>query len=161
MDKEYVMHIAQTIKEQLVSLTPMPILMSWGIGDFVATVFRDLPALRIKVNGRLHAGNVVIALNGSDYYEVYLLKENGAECVNEEVCFDELGDVIDRAVESGTDKEEYDKFCDRQLAVLLSGTRAWNKPRRTEITPPIFLRGRCFRVRLDCVQAMQRLPIES
>lgn len=43
---------------------------------------------------------------------------------NEEVCFDELGDVIDRAVESGTDKEEYDKFCDRQLAVLLSGTRA-------------------------------------
>ena len=113
MDKEYVMHIAQTIKEQLVSLTPMPILMSWGIGDFVATVFRDLPALRIKVNGRLHAGNVVIALNGSDYYEVYLLKENGAEC-----------DVIDRAVESGTDKEEYDKFCDRQLAVLLSGTRA-------------------------------------
>ena len=34
------------------------------------------------------------------------------------------GDVIDRAVESGTDKEEYDKFCDRQLAVLLSGTRA-------------------------------------
>lgn len=30
MDKEYVMHIAQTIKEQLVSLTPMPILMSWG-----------------------------------------------------------------------------------------------------------------------------------
>ena len=102
MDKEYVMHIAQTIKEQLVSLTPMPILMSWGIGDFVATVFRDLPALRIKVNGRLH----------------------NAKCVNEEVCFDELGDVIDRAIESGTDKEEYDKFCDRQLAVLLSGTRA-------------------------------------
>ena len=48
MDKEYVMHIAQTIKEQLVSLTPMPILMSWGIGDFVATVFRDLPALRLS-----------------------------------------------------------------------------------------------------------------
>lgn len=126
MDKEYVMHIAQTIKEQLVSLTPMPILMSWGIGDFVATVFRDLPALRIKVNGRLHAGYVVIALNGSDYYEVYLLKEDdsNAKCVNEEVCFDELGDVIDRAIESGTDKEEYDKFCDRQLAELLSGTRA-------------------------------------
>ncbi len=126
MNKEYVMHIAQTIKEQLVSLTPMPILMSWGIGEFVATVFRELPALRIKVNGRLHAGYVVIALNGSDYYEVYLLKEDdsNAKCVNEEVCFDELGDVIDRAVESGTDKEEYDKFCDRQLAELLSGTRA-------------------------------------
>lgn len=86
MNKEYVMHIAQTIKEQLVSLTPMPILMSWGIGEFVATVFRELPALRIKVNGRLHAGYVVIALNGSDYYEVYLLKEDdsNAKCVNEE-----------------------------------------------------------------------------
>ena len=124
MDKEYVMHIAQTIKEQLVTLTPMPILMSWGIGEFVATVFRELPALRIEVNGRLHAGSVVIALNGSDYYEVYLLKDDGAECVNKEVCFDELGDVIDHAIESGTDKEEYDKFCDQQLAMLLTGTRA-------------------------------------
>ena len=121
MDKEYVMHIAQTIKEQLVSLTPMPILMSWGIGDFVATVFRDLPALRIKVNGRLHAGNVVIALNGSDYYEVYLLKDKDVECVNEEVCFNELGDVIDRAIECGTDKEEYEKNCHQQLTKLLSG----------------------------------------
>ncbi len=31
MDKEYVMHIAQTIKEQLIGLAPMPVLMSWGI----------------------------------------------------------------------------------------------------------------------------------
>ena len=49
--------------------------MSWGVSEFVATVFQELPALRLKVNGRLHAGYVVIALNGSDYYEVYLLKE--------------------------------------------------------------------------------------
>lgn len=96
MDKEYVMHIAQTIKEQLLSFTPIPVFMSWGVSEFVATVFQELPALRLKVNGRLHAGYVVIALNGSDYYEVYLLKEDdsNAKCVNEEVCFDELGDVI-------------------------------------------------------------------
>jgi len=118
MHKEYVMHIAQTIKEQLVSLTSMPILMSWGIDEFAATVFRELPALRLKVNGRLHAGYVIIVLNGSDYYEVYLLKNNEAECVNNEVCFDELGGVIDRAIESGTDKEEYDNFCHQQLAML-------------------------------------------
>jgi len=124
MDKKYVMHIVQTIKKQLVSLTPMPILLSWVIDEFVATVFRELPALRIKVNGRLHAGNVVIALNGSDYYKVYLLKDNGTECVNDEVCFDELGDVIDKVIESGTDKEEYDQFCDQQFAELLRGTRA-------------------------------------
>lgn len=124
MDKEYVMQIAQTIKMQLVSMTPMPVFMSWGVTEFAATVFKDLPALRLEVNGRLHTGYVIIALNGSDYYEVYLLKGANAECVNEEVCFDELGDVIYRAIESGMDKEEYDKFCHQQLAVLVSGKRA-------------------------------------
>lgn len=121
MDKEYVMQVAKTIKEQLVSLTPMPVLMSWGIKEFVATLYGDMPALRFKVNGRLHAGNVIIALNGCDYYEVYLQNGKGMECVNEEVCFDELGDVIDRAIESGTDKEEYENFCQQQLAELLGG----------------------------------------
>ncbi|MDB9190830.1 hypothetical protein [Parabacteroides distasonis] len=124
MDKEYVMQIAQTIKMQLVSMTPMPVFMSWGVTEFAATVFKDLPALRLEVNGRLHTGYVIIALNGSDYYEVYLLKGASSECVNEEVCFDELGDVIDRAIESGTDKKEYDNFCNQQLAVLVSGKRA-------------------------------------
>lgn len=123
MNKDYVMRTAQTIKDQLLSFTPMPVFMSWGVSKFVATVFQELPALRIKVNGRLHAGYVVIALNGSDYYEVYLLKEDddNTKCVNEEVCFDELGDVIDRAIESGADKEEYDNFCDQQLKALLAG----------------------------------------
>ena len=124
MDKEYVMQIAQTIKMQLVSMTPMPVFMSWGVTEFAATVFKDLPALRLEVNGRLHTGYVIIALNGSDYYEVYLLKGASSECVNEEVCFDELGDDIDRAIESGTDKKEYDNFCNQQFAVLVSGKRA-------------------------------------
>lgn len=116
------MHIAKTIKAQLVSLTAMPILMSWDIKEFVATIYDDMPALRLKVNGRLHAGYVIIALNGSDYYEVYLQNDKGTKCANEEVYFDELGDVIDRAIESGTDKAEYDMFCQQQLAELLSGS---------------------------------------
>lgn len=120
MEKEYVMQIAQTIQEQLIGLTPMPVLMSWGIAEFAATIFKDLPALRIKVNGLLHTGYVIIALNGSDYYEVYLLKGKDAECINEEVCYNELGDVIDRAIECGTDKEEYEKKCHQQLTQLLS-----------------------------------------
>lgn len=118
MEKEYVMQVAQTVKEQLVALTPMPVLMSWGIKEFAATLYKDLPALRIKVNGRLHAGYVIVALNGSDYYEVYLVKRKDVECVNNEVCFDELGDVIDRAIESGTDKAEYDKFCEQERRKL-------------------------------------------
>ncbi|WP_160034756.1 hypothetical protein [Parabacteroides chinchillae] len=38
----------------------------------------------------------------------------------QKVCFDELGDVIDRTIESGTNKEEYDRFCYNQLAELSS-----------------------------------------
>ena len=38
MEKEYVMQIAQTIQEQLIGLTPMPVLMSWGIAEFAATI---------------------------------------------------------------------------------------------------------------------------
>ena len=121
MEKEYVMHIAQTIGEQLLSLNPAPVLMSWGIEEFAATTYRGLPALRIKVNGRLHTGYVIVVLNGSDYYEVYLQKDKAMECINEEVCFDELGDVIDRAIEKGINEAEYNKFCDRQRALLLSG----------------------------------------
>lgn len=95
METEYVMEIARTIREQLVSLTPMPVIMSWGIEGFAATVYKDMPALQIEVNGRLHTGYVIVALNGADYYEVYLQQGASVECVNDEVCFDELGDVID------------------------------------------------------------------
>lgn len=121
MDKEYVMQVAETIREQLVAMTPTSILMSWGINGFLATVHRNMPALKIMVNGRLHTGFVIVALNTSDYYEVYLQNDKSTQCVNEEVCFDELGDVIDRAIESGTDKEEYENFCQQQLAALLEG----------------------------------------
>ena len=31
MDKEYVMRVAATIREQLVTMTDTPVLMSWGI----------------------------------------------------------------------------------------------------------------------------------
>ena len=63
------MQVAQTIKEQLVALTHMTVLMSWGSNEFATTLYRDLTALLIKVNGRLHGGNVIVALNRSDYYE--------------------------------------------------------------------------------------------
>ena len=47
MDKEYVMQIAQTIKMQLVSMTPMPVFMSWGVTEFAATIFKDLSLIHI------------------------------------------------------------------------------------------------------------------
>ena len=46
------------------------------------------------------------------------MKGMDVECVNEEVCFDELGSVIDQAIESGTNKAEYDKFCEQERQKL-------------------------------------------
>lgn len=50
------MEIARTIREQLVSLTPMPVLMSWGVEGFAATVYKDMPALQIEVNAACTPG---------------------------------------------------------------------------------------------------------
>lgn len=99
MDKDYVMHIARTIRELLVSMTDTAILMSWGIQEFMATVYKDLPGLKFRVNGRLFQGYVLICLNCSDYYEVYLQNEDGTRCISDGVCFDELGEIIDLYIE--------------------------------------------------------------
>lgn len=101
----------------------MQVVMSWGVTDFAAMEFKGMAALRFHVNGRLFKGYVVIAYNASDYYEVYLLNRDGVTCVHKEVYCDELGTTIDEAVESGTDKEEYDRFhCRRCASVLDIGT---------------------------------------
>ena len=121
MDKDYILQTAQTAKDQLVATTPMKVIMSWGVEDFTATVFKGMPALRFHVNGRLFTGDVVIAYNSMDYYEVYLRNYNGVICVHDEVCYDELGITIDEAIESGKDKKEYDRFCKKQLNLLMTG----------------------------------------
>ena len=118
MEKEYNMEVAQTIKSQLFGTSQLNVLMSWGIENFIATEYKEMPALTFKVNGRLFSGNVLIALNGSDYYEIYLFNENGCKCICEEACFDEMVDIIDENIEKGKDIEEYNKFCGQQLANL-------------------------------------------
>ncbi len=86
---------------------------------FAETVYKDMPALTFKVNGRLHKGTIIIALNGADYYEVYLQSDKGMTLINGEVCFDELGDVIDEHIERGTDRERNNQFCKQQLKELM------------------------------------------
>lgn len=81
-----------------------------GIGNFVATEYKGMAALKFHVQGRLFRGNVIIAYNALDYYEVYLQNYAGTECIGEEVYFDELGCVIDEAVERGKDEAEYRRF---------------------------------------------------
>lgn len=108
MDKEYVLQVAETAKNQLLAITPMKVILSWGVERFIATVFNQMPALKFKVNGRLFKGFVVVALNGNDYYEIYLDDHQETKCITDRAFFDEVGEIIDRTIESGNDKAEYE-----------------------------------------------------
>lgn len=121
MDKEYVLQVAETAKNQLLATTPMNVVLSWGVEKFIATAFNEMPALKFKVNGRLFKGFVVVALNGSDYYEIYLVNYHEIKCVTDRAFYDQVGEIIDRAIESGTDKAEYEQFCQQQWYKLLIG----------------------------------------
>lgn len=120
MDKEYIMQVAQTIKDQLFGTTQIDVLMSWGIDRLTATVYKEMPSLKFSVNGRLFKGTVCCSLNGSDYYEVYLINDVKTERITDSACFDELGGIIDEAIESGTNPAEYNAFCASQITSLLT-----------------------------------------
>lgn len=122
IDRQRILDIAETIRQQLVGLTPMNVLNSWGVTGLAATVIDNMPALKFKVNGHLHKGHVIIALNeGVDYYEIYLSDEKGRRKIATDIDFTQLGDVIDTAIESGTDKAEYDKFCEENFRKVFFG----------------------------------------
>ena len=121
MESNYVMQTALTIREQLLSLTHTDVILSWGVKNFAATEYKDMAALRFEVNGRLFKGCVIIAYNAMDYYEIFLQNGSSTKCVRNEVYFDELGQVIDEAIESGTNKAEYEMFCRKEYAKLLAG----------------------------------------
>lgn len=79
------------------------IMWSWGFSKPTAVVFREMKALRFHVQGFLHKGYVVVALNeGMDCFEVYKLDENLKAQPDEqqEVDSDMLVDTIDRMVET-------------------------------------------------------------
>lgn len=121
MESNYVMQTALTIREQLLSLTPLNVILSWGTKNFAATEYKDMAALRFEVNGRLFKGYVIIAYNAMDYYEIFLQKGPLTKCIRDEVYFDELGQVIDEAIESGNDKAEYEMFCMKEYEKLKLG----------------------------------------
>lgn len=122
MDKQYVMQIAETIRQQLLGTTPIDVICSWGaLRGFIATVYNDMATLKFFVKGRLFKGYVLIAYNEMDYYEIYLQNESGTKCIHEECYFDQLGEVIDIAIERGEDAEEYEAFCAEEKAKLMRG----------------------------------------
>ena len=122
MDKDYVMRIANEAARQLLATTPKNILFSWGaFYGFRATIYRDMAALKFRVNGRLFQGDVIIAYNENDTYEIYLQDKGGTRLVKDDVYFDEMSEVIDVAIERGDNKAEYYAFCDGERQKIMQG----------------------------------------
>jgi hypothetical protein len=122
MNKEYALEVANTIREQLFALTNTNVLFSWGIRRLSATTVGDCAALKIEVTARLFRGSVLVALNSSDYYDIYLFDPQKGLCqIAEDVSFDQLGDTIDRKIERGDDPKAYAEFCSNEFKKLMHG----------------------------------------
>lgn len=122
MDEQYVMQIANTIAQQLLATTPKNVLFSWGaFYGFRAAIYKDMAALKFRVNGRLFQGDVIIAYNENDTYEIYLQDKSGTRLVKDDVYFDEMSEVIDVAIERGENKAEYEAFCEGERQKIMQG----------------------------------------
>jgi hypothetical protein len=104
--------MTQTIKEAISPLMKMefniketydlissnkPIFWSWGVHDLTNVINKGL---MFKVNGNHHKGWVLITLDWTDTYDMYLITTHG-NIVSEHhnIYFDELVDRIDTKVE--------------------------------------------------------------
>ena len=78
-----------------------PILWSWGAENFCISEYNEMPALKFKVNGYLHKGDVIVVYNGGgDCFEVYCFDDNSKIVKsNDDVYLNELVYVIDAMVE--------------------------------------------------------------
>ena len=122
MDKDYVMQIANTIAQQLLATTRQNVFFSWGaFYGFRAAIYNDMAALKFRVNGRLFQGDVIIAYNENDTYEIYLQDKSGTRLVKDDVYFDEMSEVIDVAIERGDNQAEYDAFCEGERQKIMQG----------------------------------------
>ena len=122
MDKDYVMRIANEAARQLLATPPKPGLISWGaVYGCRAAINKAMAALNITVNGRLFQGDVIIAYNENDTYEIYLQDKDGTRLVKDDVYFDEMSEVIDVAIERGDNRAEYDAFCEGERIKLMQG----------------------------------------
>lgn len=122
MDVDYIKSVAQTIRQQLFALTPVNVLMSWGISKMMATSHNEMPSLMLVVNGRLYKGSVLICLNEcSDYYEIYFRDKEDIRKVAQDLDFTQIGTELDRLVEKGDDEDEYNAFCEQERIKLMNG----------------------------------------
>jgi hypothetical protein len=101
--------IAREIYRQLKTIFNINVLWSWGIAEQRAMIYNNMPSLGIRVNGYIHKGWVIIALNeGKDLYNIYLLDKlrNVTETI-EDIYVEDL-EILDTLIETGDmSKEEY------------------------------------------------------
>lgn len=109
MEKEYVLQVVGTIRDQLVAMTPIGIIRSWHVENFVAVEYKGMAALRFHVNGKAFCGNVIVAQSGQDCYEVYLQNYSDTKRVKDRVYFMELGETIDRVISHCSEKNSCQK----------------------------------------------------
>lgn len=123
MDKEYVKSVAKEIRNQILGLTNIDVWNSWGVWKMTSMIYKQKAALKLYVNGRLWPHSVIIALDeGVDYYEIWLVGGSEADRrIAYDVDFTQLSDIIDRAIEVGNDKDEYDRFCEEERKKLFRG----------------------------------------
>ena len=115
--------IANTIQQQLKQFLGMPIIWSWGQSALQAVNQEQLKsfdidglgALKFKVNGIHHKGHVLVVLNFSDTYDVYICSiRNGTIKIKDKemgLYLDQFGTWIDEKV------EKVEKYTKEQLMV--------------------------------------------
>ena len=103
--------IAQTILDQIKTLTPMPVFWSWGASKFRAVKENQIQGINesylgglvFYVRGMKHKGHVLITLALNDTYTVTIgnvVKGNmKVKKQISEVYFDQLGEIFDELVE--------------------------------------------------------------
>jgi hypothetical protein len=103
--------IAETIVQQIMTLTPVPVRWSWGARNWqcvdagqIEGIGEDyLGALKFNVSGHHHKGHVIVSLAGNDTYTVTIghVRKGKIKPKKQvkDVYFDMLGDIIDDLVE--------------------------------------------------------------
>ena len=108
--KDYCLSMANTILQTLFWSIDIPVFLSWGVSERKACFYKDMPSLMLKVNGRIHKGQVIVSYDeGRDVYNVYLLKNNVQIQSFECIYADQLGIFIDSKIEKPENQndEEY------------------------------------------------------
>ena len=103
---EQVLAIANIINQQISWSAPMKIQWCWGISKRTGFLYKNMPTLGLRVDGFLHKGWVYISLNeGSDTYEVRLMKGNDEKKLITDVYCDNLDAMADGLMKDYEDNE--------------------------------------------------------